>query len=77
MVPVLGREVEEGEQRFPVGFRDQYLSQHSAGAFTRRWKDLKLPDGRDRVVRHGAVSRVITAGERFAISLRGSSIASG
>ena len=24
-----------------------------ADAFVARWKDLKLPDGRDRVVRHG------------------------
>jgi hypothetical protein len=24
-----------------------------ADAFVAQWKDLKLPDGRDRVVRHG------------------------
>jgi putative transposase len=28
-------------------------------AFVAQWKDLKLPDGRDRVVRHGHGARKI------------------
>jgi hypothetical protein len=36
-----------------------------ADAFVAQWKDLKLPDGRDRVVRHGhGPRRAIQTGVR-------------